>query len=245
MVLDSIPLEFLRDRYAKLILKSTVTPKSALQISEETEIPIGTVYRRLEFLKTKGFLKVRGYIENGNKIMTYHNKSRRYNVSNPRISLLLDIINKNPGICYRDIQKLSGYALGTLSNSLMNLEKDSKIIVKRSKRRSYYFPLHVPSDEYITIINLRKETAKRIILYMLENKKNTFSEIRKHTSKAPSTVSTTLTQLIENNIINRVAGLEPYFELNDSDVVQNALMRINPSTLDNLKDRMADTFSYF
>ena len=243
--MDSIHLEFLRDRYAKLILKSTITPKSALQISEETEIPIGTVYRRLEFLKTKGFLKVRGYIENGNKIMTYHNKSRRYNVSNPRISLLLDIINKNPGICYRDIQKLSGYALGTLSNSLMNLEKDSKIIVKRSKRRSYYFPLHVPSDEYITIINLRKETAKRIILYMLENKKNTFSEIRKHTSKAPSTVSTTLTQLIENNIINRVAGLEPYFELNDSDVVQNALMRINPSTLDNLKDRMADTFSYF
>ena len=245
MVLDSIPLEFLRDRYAKLILKSTITPKSALQVSKETEIPIGTVYRRLEFLKTKGFLKVRGYIENGNKIMTYHNKSRRYNISNPRISLLLDIINKNPGICYRDIQKLSGYALGTLSNSLLNLEKDSRIIVKRSKRRSHYFPLHVPSDEYLIIINLRKETTKRIILYLLENKKATFSEIKKYTNKAPSTVSTTMTQLIENKIINRVAGLEPYFKLNDNNIVQNALMRIDPSTLDKMKDRMADTFSYF
>lgn len=47
-------IEFLRDKSTKLILKSTITPKSALQISKETEIPIGTLYQRLKFLKTKG-----------------------------------------------------------------------------------------------------------------------------------------------------------------------------------------------
>ena len=206
---------------------------------------MGTVYRRLEFLKSAGFLKVQGFIENGNKIMTYHNRSRRYNVLNPRIALLLDIINKNPGICYRDIQKLSGYPLGTLSNSLSNLEKDSRIIVKRSKRRSHYFPLHIPSEEFLAIINLRKETTKRIILFLLGNKKATFSEIRNHVSKAPSTISITLTHLVENQIINRVNGLEPYFEINDVNLVENALTRIDPSALDKMKDRMADTFSYF
>ena len=245
--MDSVPieLEFLRDKYAKLILKSTITPKSATQISRETKIPIGTVYRRLDFLKSAGFLKVQGFFENGNKIMTYHNRSRRYNVLNPRIVLLLEIINKNPGICYRDIQKLSGYPLGTLSNSLSNLERDSKIIVKRLKRRTHYFPLHIPSEEFLVIINLRKETTKRIILFLLENKKATFSEIRNHSNKSPSTISITLTHLIENKIINRINGLEPYFELNDDNLVQNTLTRIDSSILDKLKDRMADTFSYF
>lgn len=241
---DNAPLEFIRDKYSKLILKSTATPKHATEISKETNIPIGTVYRRLEILKNAGFLKIAGYIEDGIRVKTYHNKPRRYNVSNPRISLLLDIIKKNPGISYRGLQKLSGYAFGTLSNSLLNLEKDSRIIVKRSKRRSHYFPLNIQSEEYIVFISLRKETTKRIITFLADNKKGTFSEIRIFVNKAPSTVSLTLTNLIEKNIIRRVSGLQSYFELQNPEIIHNALMRIEPSNVDKMKDRFADTFSY-
>lgn len=158
-------IDFLNDKYAKLILKSTSVPKPANDISEETGIPLGTVYRRLEILKNAGFLQVAGHIEDGVKVKTYHNKPKRYHISNPRISFLLEIIQKNPAISYRDIQKISGYPFGTLSNSLSNLQKDSRIIVKRSSRRTHYFPSHTPPTEFPVLINLRKETAKKLLCF--------------------------------------------------------------------------------
>ncbi|MCV0410104.1 helix-turn-helix domain-containing protein [Nitrosopumilus sp.] len=236
---------YLGDKYAKLILKVTSAPKSVSEISNETGIPIGTVYRRLEILSNAGFLKVTGYVENGVKWKTYHNRPRRYNVTNPRISFLLDIIKKNPAISYRNIQKISGYPFGTLSNSLSNLEKDSRIIVKRSTRRTHYFPAHISSVEYPVLINLRKETAKKIIKFLAENQKGTYLDFRECTNKAPSTISITLTNLVEEKIIKRISGFKPHFELVDPMFVQNILRKISPSNIDKMKDRFADTFSYF
>ena len=236
--------EYLRDNYSKSILKSTRSPKSAIEISKETKISLGTVYRRLDILKKYGFLKISGKIENGNKVMMYHNKPKRYHVLNPRITFLLEIINKHPGLSFRDLQKFSGYPFGTLSNSLNNLEKDSKIITKRSARRANYFPRDIPFEEHPTLINLRKETSKKIILFLVKYQKGTFSEIQSSVNKAPSTVSLTLTNLIEECIVIRVKGLRPHFKLADTKIALNALNRIEPSAVDKIKDRFADTFSY-
>lgn len=237
--------DFLRDKYTKLILKSTTTPKPISEIHKETNIPLGTIYGRLELLKGAGLLQIAGNIKNGVKVKTYHNKPRRYHVSNPRISQILKIIQKNPAISYRDIQKMSGYPFGTLSNSLSNLEKDAKIIVRRFTRRTHYFPLDIPSGEYPVLINLRKETAKKILLFLAENKKGTYSDFRKCTNKAPSTISVTLTNLVEEKIIKRIFDFKPYFVLEDPQFVQNILAKISTSNADKMKDRFADTFSYF
>ena len=237
--------DFLRDEYAKLILKSTTTSKPVSEIHKETHIPMGTIYRRLELLKDAGFLQVSGHIENGVKVKTYHNKPRRYHVSNPRIAYLLEIIQKNPAISYRDIQKITGYPFGTLSNSLSNLEKDSKIIVKRFTRRTHHFPLNISSNEYPVLIHLRKETAKKIILFIAENQRGTYSDFRKCTNRSPSTISITLTHLIEEKIIKRISDFQPYFVLEEPQLIQNILTKISPTTTDKLKERFADTFSYF
>ncbi len=237
--------DFLIDEYAKLILKSTTTPKPASHIFKETGIPLGTIKQILELLKEAGLLHVAGYIENGVKVKTYHNKPRRYHVTNPRISRILDIIQENPAISYRDIQKISGYPFGTLSNSLSNLEKDSKIIVKRFARRTHHFPLDVSPIEYPLLIHLRKETAKNIIVFLAENEKGTYSDFRKCTNKAPSTISITLTHLVEEKIIKRIFNFKPCFVLEDPQFVQNILTKISPNNIDKMKDRFADTFSYF
>ncbi|NND86959.1 MAG: hypothetical protein HKM23_06530 [Nitrosopumilus sp.] len=236
---------FLNDEYAKLILKSTATFKPVSEIHKDTKIPLGTIYRRLEILKNAGLIQVAGYIEDGVKVKTYHNKPKRYHVSNPRIAQILEIIKKNPAISYRDLHKITGYPFGTLSNSLYNLEKDSKIIVKRFARRTHYFPLHIPSIEYPVLINLRKETAQKIIVFLAENQKGTTSDFKKYTNKAPSTISITLTNLIEEKIVKRIFDFKPYFVLEDPQFVQNILTKISPTTTDKLKDRFADTFSYF
>ncbi len=53
----NVDLNYIGDDYSRLILKSTILPKPAIEISKETDIPLGTVYRRLEILKNCGFFK--------------------------------------------------------------------------------------------------------------------------------------------------------------------------------------------
>ncbi|MBT8172794.1 MAG: hypothetical protein KJN83_01885, partial [Nitrosopumilus sp.] len=108
-----------------------------------------------------------------------------------------------------------------------------------------HFPSYIPSVEYPVLINLRKETAKKIIIFLAENKKGTYADFRKCTNRAPSTISITLTNLIEEKIIKRISDFTPYFILEDPQFVQNILAKISPSNTDKMKDRFADTFSYF
>ncbi len=69
-------LELLADKYCRTILRvSMSTPKSAMEISAESKIPISTVYRRLQSLYDNKLLRISGTIsDDGKKYFLY--KSR-------------------------------------------------------------------------------------------------------------------------------------------------------------------------
>ena len=69
-------LDILADKYCKLILHSSLEkPKSAMEISGEKDIPISTVYRRLQTLYDAKLLAISGSInQDGKKYFLY--KSR-------------------------------------------------------------------------------------------------------------------------------------------------------------------------
>jgi len=69
-------LEIISDQYCRKIL-STIQEahKSPIEISEETKIPISTVYRRLQSLHDAKLLKISGTInEDGKKSFLYKSK---------------------------------------------------------------------------------------------------------------------------------------------------------------------------
>ncbi len=74
-------LEILADKYCKLILHNTLEkPKSAMEISNEENIPISTVYRRLQTLYDAKLLAISGSInQDGKKYFLY--KSRVKSIS--------------------------------------------------------------------------------------------------------------------------------------------------------------------
>ena len=74
-------LEILADKYCKLILHNTLEkPKSAMEISNEKNIPISTVYRRLQTLFDAKLLAISGSInQDGKKYFLY--KSRVKSIS--------------------------------------------------------------------------------------------------------------------------------------------------------------------
>ena len=69
-------LEVMSDKYCRAILENTMEkPKSAMEISAETKIPISTVYRRLQTLHDNKLLGISGSIsDDGKKYFLY--KSR-------------------------------------------------------------------------------------------------------------------------------------------------------------------------
>ncbi|NIP62315.1 MAG: ArsR family transcriptional regulator [Nitrosopumilaceae archaeon] len=69
-------LEVISDRYCRAILEDTMEkPKSAMEISIETKIPISTVYRRLQTLYDNKLLGISGSIsDDGKKYFLYKSK---------------------------------------------------------------------------------------------------------------------------------------------------------------------------
>ena len=73
-----IILEILADKYCKQIMHNTLDkPKSAMEISGEKQIPISTVYRRLQTLYDAKLLAISGSInQDGKKYFLYKSKIR-------------------------------------------------------------------------------------------------------------------------------------------------------------------------
>ena len=69
-------LSILSDKYSRAIITATMDkPKSAIELTAETKIPISTIYRRLQTLYDNKLLRTSGMISNeGKKFFLY--KSR-------------------------------------------------------------------------------------------------------------------------------------------------------------------------
>jgi predicted transcriptional regulator len=76
-------LEMFSDNYTRIILSAMIEqPKSALQITEETKIPLTTVYRKLHNMLEENLIKISGQIaENGKKNFLYKSKLRSFHVT--------------------------------------------------------------------------------------------------------------------------------------------------------------------
>lgn len=79
---DSI-IEAISDKYSRIILDATLgMPKTALEISQEKQIPISTVYRRLQALHDAKLLSISGSIsDDGKKFFMYKSKVRQISTS--------------------------------------------------------------------------------------------------------------------------------------------------------------------
>ena len=164
---------------------------------------------------------------------------------NPRIVTLLSLIHENPGIRYNEISKRTGFVNGALSHYLTRMELKKMIRASRKSRGAWFFSFDSPQEEDDIIINLRKETTRKILLYLLQKNSATLSDIASEICRSPSTTSIALSKLQKKEIIRKVLGQNRKYEIQNKDLVIEILQKTNPSLLDKLTDRFADTFSYF
>ena len=114
--------------------------------------------------------------------------------------IVIEILN-NPGIRFRELMRKSKTSNGTLTHYINKLEKLKTLEIKRSPKECRFFPNSISGIEQKIIVVLRKKSHRKIILFLLQRKISSFSDICKATGLAPSTVSAKLKALAGLNIV--------------------------------------------
>ena len=160
-----------------------------------------------------------------------------------RESQIVEVIEKNPGIKFREIMRETGMKNGVLSYHARKLEKNGIVKIERSSRQTRFYPLGLSNEESVLIRNLRQETPRQILLSLLETEL-TFNTIVEKVKKSPSTVSIYLNQLLDDNLVeSKIIELKKVFHIKDREIVQITINKYHPTLIEKSADRLADIFN--
>jgi predicted transcriptional regulator len=177
-----------------------------------------------------------------------NNKTRYENRINRIQDKIIQFVNETPGIRYRELLRRTGVSNGVLSYHLNLLDNSGRIQVHRINNRvTRYFSHDVSTEESNSIGLLRQNTARKIILYILESGPCGFNDIVTYTKKVPSTVSWHLSRLKDANIITvRKQNEQNYYEIKiDRFTLQNLLFKYKISFTEQIIDDYTNMINEF
>lgn len=132
--------------------------------------------------------------------MRKKDKNRFLNLEIRRI--IYNYILKNPGLHLRELSRELQIPKSTLTYHLNFLKKRDMIIEKNEKKfKRYYITQKVGNLDKDTLSLIRKNTPRKIILFLFLYPGNSRIEISNDLGKSPTTISYHLGKLIEKEVI--------------------------------------------
>tara|TARA_Y100000310_G_scaffold345252_1_gene463141 strand:- start:7836 stop:8372 length:537 start_codon:yes stop_codon:yes gene_type:complete len=152
-------------------------------------------------------------------------------------------ITNNPGLHFRELQRRTDLATGSLQYHIDYLERRHFVrSVKQGKFVRYYSMRGEQFGEDETLMNLlRQESLRKIVLFLLTRKSATNFTIASAVDLSPSTVSWHMKKLSDNGVVEvRKRLRKKYFYLADPERVKNILRSYQKSFLDALVDHFVE-----
>ena len=152
-------------------------------------------------------------------------------------------ILKNPGLHFRELQRRTTLATGSLQYHLDYLSRKHLVnSVKQGKFVRYYSVRGEQFGEDQTLMNLlRQESLRTIVLFLFTKKSATNQTIAESVGLSPSTVSWHLSKLVKNNVVGvRKRLRKKYFYLLEPEKTREMLTCYRKSFLDELVDHFVD-----
>ena len=157
---------------------------------------------------------------------------------------IINIVEKNPGIKFREIMRETGLKNGVLSYHARKLEENGSVKIDRKSGETRFYPLCITDEESNIITSLRRDTQRYILLSLLDGKSLSFNELVHKVKKSPSTVSTFLGRLVDDEIIGiKIIDLKKVYFLRNADMVREIIEKYNPILLERTAFNFADTFA--
>ncbi|AJM91628.1 winged helix-turn-helix transcriptional regulator [Nitrosopumilus piranensis] len=163
-----------------------------------------------------------------------------------RDSQIQKIIEKNPGIQFREIMRFSGLKNGVLSHYLDKLERNGIIKANRGPRQVRFYSPQITEDESIVIKALRKQTPRDLLLALIKEDGLEFSQLVKEVKKSSSTVSLYLSQLVDDGLVEiKFVQLKKRYHIKVRDLVNKLIEDYRPSLLEKPTSGFEDIINSF
>jgi predicted transcriptional regulator len=160
---------------------------------------------------------------------------------------VLHFIQANPGCHLRQIKKELQVPMGTIQYQLTQMEKMGKITSLKRGLYRFYFASGIFRDIEQDILQiLSQETAREILMFIIERRNPSQTEIVKRIRLSPSSVNWHVKRLITSQIIKEVrVGRYKKYQLEDSYNsihIAKLLRNYYPSIWNNWSIRVVETF---
>lgn len=163
-----------------------------------------------------------------------------------RTTQIITVIEKNPGIKFREIMRETGMKNGVLGYYADKLEREGAVKIDRSPGQTRFYPPGIADDDILLIKNLRQETPRQILASLLHHKTLSFNELVLKTQKSPATVSLYLAQITRDSLIeSKIVDFKKRYYVRDVEKLQKIIDKYHPSLIESSADHLADTFSSF
>jgi predicted transcriptional regulator len=161
---------------------------------------------------------------------------------------ILQFIQNNPGCHLRKIREMIGISQGTVQYHTDRLEKIGRITSTRSGFYKYYFPVGIIENNEKEILQiLRQETARQILMFIVERQAPTQTDIVNSIGISASSVNWHMRRLIEFRLVEEIKeGKYKRYQLQDRKVSSKyitALIRnYYPAVWEKWSDRLIEIF---
>lgn len=156
---------------------------------------------------------------------------------------LYHLIEDEPGLHMRELERRSGIPLSTIRHHLRYLQVHRLIDLVEDKNVTRYFAKVLPEDaDRRALAALRQEALRRVLLLVLaRDGRATYQEILQDAGAPPSTLAVYLSQLVDRGLLTRRSlGRESRYEANDPERTIRLLHRYRASFMDALVDHLLD-----
>jgi predicted transcriptional regulator len=162
-----------------------------------------------------------------------------------RTDQILQFIHENPSCHLRKIKKELGLAMGTVQYHLDKLEKAGRITAQKQGLHKYYFAVGAFEENEKQLLEvLSNETAREIVMFIVEQNYPSQTEISKHVGISSASVSWQIKRLQDSRIVDEVKeGKFKRYKLHgDSKQVIALLRNYYPDIWSRWSNRLAEMF---
>ncbi len=166
--------------------------------------------------------------------------------SEDTVDKVLHFIQNNPGCHLRRIKRAMGISMGTVQYQLDKLEKMGRVTSTRRGLYKYYFPAALFKENEKEILEvLTHETARKILMFILEQKSPTQTDIVNSVRISASSIGWHVRRLTDIKIIKETKdGRYKRYQLHESDpkYIITLLRNYYPSIWDRWSMRIVEMF---
>ncbi len=169
--------------------------------------------------------------------------SQSENLNNSR--KILNHIQRNPAIHMRQIKRELDLSIGTIQYHLNRLEKSNKIISEKHSLHKYYFSIGLFNEKERNLLKILKhDTARQILMFILERKNPTQQSIVTDIKISAASVNWHIKRLVDLGLVLEAKdGKYKKYQLalNSNDLV-NLLKYYYPEIWKAWSGKLAETF---